>query len=159
MLKKVISGGQTGVDQAALWAAQAVGIETSGWMPQGYMTLDGPAPNIASAYGMLEHDSYRYPPRTYCNVRDSHGTLRIAGNFSSAGERCTMRAILYYERPFLDVNVERPPSCAVVADWIMENNIEVLNVAGNSEATCPGIYEFSATFLERVFRYTLQKQP
>ena len=63
MLTKIISGGQTGVDAAALRAAKAVGIPTGGTAPKGWLTEDGPAPWLAE-YGLVESDSPFYPPRT-----------------------------------------------------------------------------------------------
>jgi len=80
---KVISGGQTGVDQAGLDAAKFHGIETGGWMPGRWTTLNGPKPGYAEKYGMVEHKSVGYAPRTKQNIFDSDATLIIAGDFSS----------------------------------------------------------------------------
>ena len=62
--EKVISGGQTGADQAGLIAAEKAGITTGGWMPKGFRTLDGPNPGLAARFGLREHPSEEYPPRT-----------------------------------------------------------------------------------------------
>ena len=56
MLQRVISGGQTGVDQAALRAAKAAGLETGGWMPLGWLTEECPRPEFGELY---RHDRVR----------------------------------------------------------------------------------------------------
>jgi hypothetical protein len=85
-LIKVISGGQCGVDKAGLVAAQLAKITTGGTAPKGYRTLDGNDLDLRDVFGLSEHWSYSYPPRTENNVKDSDGTVRFALNFRSAGE-------------------------------------------------------------------------
>jgi hypothetical protein len=155
MLTKVISGGQNGVDQAALRAAKRVGLLTGGWAPRGYRTLDGPCLELRTQYGLLEHHSDKYPPRTELNVKESDGTLRIARHFGSAGEQCTLKFINKHSKPFMDVDVIdlSPTVMMKVAIWIEAWNIEILNVAGNSEATDPGIGNRACEFLVGVLRY------
>lgn len=149
---KVISGGQTGADQAGLRAAKACGLPTGGWLPKGCRTLDGPRPDLLTEYGMQEHTSDRYPPRTELNVKDSGGTIRFARTFSSPGEKCTLKAIKWYNRPWLDVNIEKPLDPEEVLSWIKKHDIKVLNIAGNSEQTAPGIEEFVFDYLSGVFK-------
>lgn len=157
MLKKVISGGQNGVDQAALVAAKAVKLQTGGWAPRGWHTLDGPKPSLGKVYGLKEHESDQYPPRTRQNVLDSDGTLRIAIDFTTAGERCTEYAILKYGKPWVDIRLEwitprlTEEMHARVQRWILEHQIQCLNVAGNSEFTCPGIFDRTLQFLADLF--------
>ncbi len=152
LLEWVISGAQTGVDQAALAAAYDLGIRTAGWIPKGFRTLGGPRADLAKKYGLMEHPSDNYKARTYANVRDSNGTVRIAGNFSSPGELCTRNALLQFKQPSLDVHILRPPPPPQVAEWIHRNMIVVLNVAGNSEQTWPGIYQVAYDYLTEVFK-------
>lgn len=153
MLAKVISGGQTGVDLGALIIAQEYGIETGGWMPKGFKNQTGNHPKYAEMYGMKEHTSPRYPPRTALNVKESDGTLRIAANFSTAGEVLTLQMITQYQKPHFDVDaLIDDVSPEQVAAWIEENEIRILNVAGNSERSCPGIGEFAVAFLDEVFQ-------
>jgi hypothetical protein len=151
---KVISGGQTGADQAGLRAAKAVGLETGGWLPYGCRTLKGECRDLLIEYDMQEHPKRGYPARTEANVRDSDGTLRFAANFGSAGERCTMKAIRWFGRPHFDVDIKNFPSVEVVFDWIFDKKIKVLNIAGNSEETAPGIeekvYEYLLGLFQRV---------
>lgn len=155
ILERVISGGQTGADQAGWRAAKAAGIVTGGWMPRGFLTEDGPRPEFAGMYGAREHESREYLPRTRQNVADAHATL-IFGDVSSSGSRATMKAVkaisLY---GWLNVDPSgrgtnwRPSQ---VAEWIDRNPIEVLNVAGNRESSAPGIGRWVEAYLAEVFR-------
>lgn len=152
MLKKIISGGQTGADIGALKAAKALGLQTGGWLPKGCLTLEGPNPQLLELYDMCEHSSSYYPRRTYANVHDSQGTIRFALKFTSPGERCTHKAIKYHNRPYLDVDITKPRPVRDVTAWITEHGIECLNVAGNSESTAPGIEVFVTDYMTRVIR-------
>lgn len=138
-LKKIISGGQTGADISGLIVAKKFGLETGGWMPKGFKTQAGPRPDYAETYGLQEHGSESYVPRTFANVKDSDGTIRIAGDLESPGERCTLKAIRQYRRPYFDVDLidAYPLEARAIeaAVWIQKNQITVLNVAGNSEST------------------------
>jgi len=151
IIKKVISGGQTGADQAALRAAKRFGLKTGGWMPKGLITQDGPKPEFADYYSMQEDESPKYPPRTKKNVRDSDGTLRIAGNFNSAGEKCTLRFIRELDKPYFDININSNFSINNLTGWIKTYNINILNVAGNSEKTCPRIGLIADLILTNLF--------
>jgi hypothetical protein len=75
MLEKIITGGQTGADQAAWRAARVYGLPTGGWLPKGFLTEDGPRPEFATLYGAQEMPTDSYRARTEQNVRDSHGTV------------------------------------------------------------------------------------
>ena len=83
--EKVISGGQTRADQAGLIAAARFGIATGGWMPKGCRTLAGPNPELAARFGLREHPSEDYPPRTELNVLRSSGTLWFGPGSTSLG--------------------------------------------------------------------------
>jgi hypothetical protein len=74
VIPRVISGGQTGADQASLRATRAAGIATGGFAPQGWLTNDGPAPGLAG-WGLVQCPEPGYPSRTRANVRDSDATL------------------------------------------------------------------------------------
>jgi hypothetical protein len=132
--------------------AKRFGIITGGTMPKGFLTLFGPRPEWAKKYNLIEHASSSYAPRTYQNVRDSDGTIRFAGNFSSAGEICTLKAINQYKKPYIDVDLNNPRPVLEVVEWINKNNISVLNVAGNSEKTWTGTSIGTMEYLTEVFR-------
>lgn len=157
MLRVIISGGQTGVDIAALQAAKKAGLQTEGWMPKGFRTLEGTRPEYAQLFGLREHFSSEYGPRTDSNVRDSHGTLRIAQNFHSPGERRTKKALSLFQRPYLDLDWSPSLGFDVGArerahEFIDKHRIERLNVAGNSEKTAKGIQDAAVVFLYLLFR-------
>jgi hypothetical protein len=148
MLKKVISGGQTGADQAGLYVAGDRGIKIGGWAPKGFMTSVGP--NLLLKFlGLKEHKG-GYRDRTRENVRDSDGTIRLAVSFTSPGEKCTLNAIKEYGKPHIDVDLLNPIQPKVVAQWIIANKIKVLNVAGNTEGEYP-IFDLTKKYLTKVF--------
>jgi len=151
MIEKVISGGQIGADIAALRAAKRVGIETGGFMPLNYMTLEGPRPEYADQYGMWYTSQATYPPRTRFNVQNSDGTLRFATNWLSPGERCTFRYISQLDKPFYDVDpnsiTDIESELMGVRSWIVKNDIKVLNVAGNAEKRMEPFVEY---FMEKL---------
>lgn len=153
--QKIISGGQTGADQAGLMAARRFGIPTGGWMPKGFQTSSGPAPEIAREFGLREHPG-GYADRTETNVRTAHGTLRFAASFETLGEKCTLKCIRQHSKPYMDIDLTAPPPVEEVAAWIKRHDVKVLNVAGNVEpksrsAKASGITEFVMDYLGRVF--------
>lgn len=151
MLIKIISGGQTGADRAGLIAAKTAGLQTGGTMPKGFKAHDGLHPEFAELYGMEEDPSPYYPPRTFKNAYAADGTVRFAADFTTAGEKLTLTAIQRSKKPHFDVDVLGSTQPEELVSWIMENKIRVLNVAGNSEKSAPGIGEFVRLFLLDTF--------
>jgi Circularly permutated YpsA SLOG family len=154
MLAKVISGGQTGVDQAALRAAKACGLQTGGYAPKGYRTDDGPNGRLLRFYGLREHPSPYYPPRTHQNVIDSDATL-ILGNPTSAGCTLTARYAREANRPcyclrWVKGSIEFFEAPSIKA-WLQQAKPTILNVAGNRESTNPGIGKWSGDLLMHIF--------
>lgn len=149
MINRVISGGQTGADQAGWKAAKFAGIPTGGWMPLGYLTEDGPRPEFAELYGAKEFPSRSYPARTRKNVEDSHVTLWFGDPMSRGGEQ-TSGACAELMRHFVDVG-EMTPS-QIVFHIEMHPEWQVVNIAGNRESSSPGIGDRVERFLWSVFR-------
>jgi hypothetical protein len=159
MLGKIISGGQTGVDQAALRAAKACGIPTGGWAPKGWRTEDGPAPWLAD-FGLREHASADYPDRTRANVGDAGLTLVLVARESDLdrGTALTLRlarasrdrGIGHY------VSVMSHPGaverCRDALKWFAVGGGVVVNVAGPRESESPGIGETAEKFSREVFQ-------
>jgi len=126
-------------------------------MPLGYLTENGPDPALKE-YGLLETKTDKYPPRTEANARDSDGTVRFAVNFNTPGERCTLKAIRWHAKPYFDVDLRKPPPVEQFCEWIVSNKIEVLNVAGNKESTCPGIGALVEEYLLRAFTHLSEQE-
>ena len=150
MLDKVISGGQSGADQAGWRAAHAHGIPTGGYMPLGYLTENGPRPDFAEMYGAVELPSDSYRERTRANVRDSDGTLWM-GDYHSPGGRATLDACRLQGKPYL-IAYAGVTTPGEVRGWIVEKGVCTLNVAGNRESTSPGIGGRVERFLGAVLR-------
>jgi hypothetical protein len=157
-LRRIISGGQTGADQAALFAGEALGLETGGYMPFGYKTEDGPMPNLAARFGLLEHESPLYPRRTWDNVAAADGTL-VFGNLASPGSRLTARYAKQMGKPLYRVSWTRLGKDLVIPDeafraWLALHSVRTLNVAGNRESQMPGIRHVLYSYLTRTLGET-----
>lgn len=147
MLSRIVSGGQTGVDRAALDAALALGIPCGGWCPRGRRAEDGVIPG---RYPLLETPSGDYRARTECNVRDSDATLIVAAGRLSGGTAHTLRSARRQGRPWLVVDLEGEPDPRAVRDWLREAGVRTLNVAGPRESQRPGIQARARALLEAV---------
>ncbi|MFH2067137.1 MAG: putative molybdenum carrier protein [Pseudomonadota bacterium] len=151
MITKVISGGQTGADQAALDIAIKLDIPHGGWVPKGRLTEDGPLPE---KYGMQETGSTSYPERTERNVADSDGTLIFSHGELSGGSRLTQELTGKHARPCLHINLNTISAfhaAQKIKSWTIENQIEVLNVAGSRASGDPDIYQAVVDILEAFF--------
>ena len=139
----VVSGGQTGVDRAALDAALELGLPCGGWCPRGRRAEDGPIP---AAYPLKETPSAEYPERTTWNVRDSDATLILHAGRVDRGTALTERIAARRGRPVLRLDV-RTATASGLAEWIQAVGIARLNVAGPRESRSPGIYESARRLL------------
>ena len=148
-IKKVISGGQTGVDRAALDVAIELGIPHGGWCPAGRRSEDG---TIAPIYQLQETNSRNYANRTEKNVLDSCGTLILYRRAISGGTALTQRLAQLHSRHCLCVDLG--PSLfdpgqlqTTFLNWGISHQIETLNVAGPRASTQPEIYQLAYSFL------------
>ena len=146
-LLAIVSGGQTGVDRAALDVARELGLRAGGWCPRGRRAEDGPIPD---RYPLRETPSSSYPLRTEWNVRDSDGTLILHRGALRGGTALTRRLARRLGRPLLAVDLVAPPAAGAVRAWLAHERIATLNVAGPRESEQPGIHAASATFLREV---------
>jgi len=144
---EIVSGGQTGVDRAALDTALALGLPCGGWCPRGRRAEDGPLP---ARYPVRETPSGSYPQRTEWNVRDSDGTLVLHRGRLRGGTALTVRLARAQGRPALAVDLAAAPSAREVREWISRERIRKLNVAGPRESEHPGIHAQAAKFLREV---------
>jgi hypothetical protein len=146
-VERIVSGGQTGVDRAALDVAIARGIPHGGWCPRGRRAEDG---RIPSRYALREHDSPAYADRTEQNVVDSDATLVLAVGTPQGGTALTVQLAARHRRPCLVVDLDDPTTPEQVVDWLAAHAVRILNVAGPRESTRPGIHDEAAAFLQRV---------
>lgn len=144
-VQRIISGGQTGVDRAALDVAIELGIDHGGWCPQGRRAEDG---TIPSKYNLQELDSPHYQHRTRQNVLDSDGTLILFRGTLTGGSLLTVKFAASHSKPFWKQTIGRtvlPDECHA---WLERENIKVLNVAGPRASTDPEIYAKATKFLK-----------
>jgi hypothetical protein len=147
----VVSGGQTGVDRAALDAARACGLPCGGWCPRGREAEDG---RIDPVYPLAETPDADYAQRTEWNVRDSEATLVLTRGRPRGGTAFTIAVARRLGRPLLVVDLDEAGSPDEARRWIESGKIAVLNVAGPRESQQPGIGRQARAFLEQLFRLT-----
>jgi len=145
---KIISGGQTGVDRAALDAALRHGIESGGWCPTGRLDESG---RIPDRYPVKELENGGSTKRTLQNVKDSDGTIIIYPGKLSGGTEQTLHFCVEQRRPheLIDASkVSTEKAAQLIADFVCENNIEILNVAGPRQSEWPEGYGYAAQVLD-----------
>jgi hypothetical protein len=147
---KIVSGGQTGVDRAALDAALACGLPVGGWCPAGRRAEDGA---IAARYPLIETSSHKYPQRTAWNVRDSDVTLILTLRELDSGSRLTAEIAERLGKPYLVASLDSPPDMIRLPELLpFTLDQVVLNIAGPRESRCPGIYARAFGFLVTFLR-------
>jgi hypothetical protein len=144
-LKKVISGGQTGVDRGALDAALDLGLEAGGWAPKGRRAEDGIIPD---RYPVKETPSRDYEQRTEWNVRDSDATLVLTTGKPEGGTHSTIETAHRLEKPVFVVDLLKPHNLASISFWLDYEQVKTLNVAGPRESKVPGIRAMAMAFLK-----------
>ena len=151
MIKKIISGGQTGADQAALDAAIKLGIPHGGWIPKGRLTENGP---LLDKYQLEEMPTDSYADRTEQNVIDSDGTLIVSHDKLTGGSAYTSELALEHERPWLHIDLNKTgvfDAALKLSGWVLKNNIEILNVAGPRASKDPRIYRAVLNIIESAY--------
>ena len=147
VFSKIISGGQTGVDRAALDVALELGIPCGGWCPKGRKAEDGP---IDPKYPLKETKSEEYPIRTEANVMEADGTLILTVGPPSSGTAFTIQMAFKRKKPHLVVDMNKKIKPEMVLEWAKTHQIRVLNVAGPRESKIPGIHEKAKNFLKNI---------
>jgi len=181
VVRKIISGGQTGADQGGLEAGRELGLETGGTAPLGWTTEVGPQVKLLKSFGLVEAGIKGYPFRTKMNVLNSDGTI-IFGNVEEPGSKLTASLCLKHAKPCFVVSrrgaegVLRPKGLVETfqgglrANMLSESRkhryglcdvkslvkwlklLQVLNVAGNRESRSPGLQALVKAFLVQVLR-------
>jgi Circularly permutated YpsA SLOG family len=149
--KKIISGGQTGVDRAALSAAMDEGLETGGYVPKGRLAEDGQVP---LKFNLTETPQSEYHVRTILNVKESDATLILTYGKPSGGTRLTYAMALKNDKPVecIDLNEPEKDYFYKILKFLMANKPRILNIAGPRESNFPGIYQASYLVLKTVFK-------
>src|SRR5438876_2733782 len=145
---KIVSGGQTGVDRAAFDVALKHGIECGGWCPAGRLDEFG---RIPDRYPLQELEVGGFPERTFRNVQDSDGTVIIYPGELGGGTEQTLHFCVEQRRPheLIDASkVSTEKAAQLIADFVCENNIEILNVAGPRQSEWPEGYGYAAQVLD-----------
>jgi hypothetical protein len=145
---KIISGGQTGVDRAALDVALKHRIESGGWCPSGRLDEFG---RIPDRYPVKELESGGFTERTLQNVKDSDGTVIIYPGKLSGGTEQTVRICVEQRRPLKLIdssNVSTEKAAQLIADFVRANTIDVLNVAGPRQSEWAKGYDYTTSILE-----------
>jgi Circularly permutated YpsA SLOG family len=156
MITRIVSGGQTGVDRAALDVALELGVPCGGWCPRGRRAEDG---RIDDRYPLTETPWDGYPQRTEWNVRDSDGTLILTCGEPDRGTVLTVRLAQERKKPYLVVDVNGDIDVSAVRAWVEANGVRVLNVAGPRESSSPGIHDRAADLLRRFLRQPQEIRP
>jgi hypothetical protein len=143
---KIVSGGQTGVDRAALDAALERGLPCGGWCPRGRRAEDG---RIDPRYPLVETPSPAYAERTERNIRDSEGTLVLAFGRPTGGTALTIARARVLGRPLLVLDLAADVDPEAVVDWLRSHAVRTLNVAGPRESQSPGVYARARELLSR----------
>lgn len=148
MIEKIISGGQTGADQAGLDVAIELGIPHGGWIPKGRKTEEGPLP---TKYNLKEMGTTSYPKRTEKNILDSDGTVIFTFGKLTGGSDLTRRLAKTHGFPWLHVDLNKVSvgeGAELVGTWVENNKIKVLNVAGSRASKAPTIYDLARQILK-----------
>ena len=151
MIQKIISGGQTGADRAALDFAIKHGIPYGGWVPKGRKTEDGTLPE---KYHLQEMPTGQYSKRTEKNVLDSDGTLILSHGLLTGGSALTTGFAEHHGKPWIHIDLEMtsyPEAAIMIREWVGRNSITIMNVAGARASKDPMIYQAVMDLLDAAF--------
>jgi len=153
MLRRIVSGGQTGADRAALDVALEHGLVIGGWIPKGRWAEDGP---ISLHYaGLVETESSDPSVRTALNVRDSDATLIVSHGPLRGGSLLTLEEAQRLERPVLHIDLSVTPQVSAttqLSEWLRAVDASILNVAGPRASEDSAIYRSVVGLLQSVTR-------
>jgi hypothetical protein len=141
MLQKIISGGQTGTDRAALDVAIEMGIPHGGRIPKGRKTEKG---RLSARYQLKETDTMDYAQRTELNVINSDATLLFSHGTLTGGSALTKALAKKYHKPCLHIDLDKideNKATKLIKLWLQTRNVHILNVAGPRESEDLLIYD------------------
>lgn len=149
---KIISGGQTGVDRAALDVALGHGIDCGGWCPAGRLDEFG---KIPYHYPVHELKGGGFTERTWQNVKDSDGTVVIYPRELRGGTEETVRFCVELDQPHRLIDASRittENAAKLIADFVRKNKIGILNVAGPRQSEWPEGYDYASRVVNAFFK-------
>lgn len=152
-IKKIVSGGQTGVDSAALDVAKEYGITTGGWVPKGMLNEYNEI--INSEYNIQETPSSDVKQRTEWNVRDADATLIIYRTILTGGTEYTYQQVINNKKPYLLVNLSSLSifeAVDKVSKWLSKLNGTILNIAGPRDSEDMNIYKDAKELLSAIIK-------
>jgi len=150
-VEKIISGGQTGADRAALDFAIKNNIPYGGWLPRGRTTEDGTLP---LTYNLQEMPTGDYSKRTEMNVLDSDGTVIVSNGFLKTGSALTREFAIQHKKPWIHLDMKElsiKEAVTALLSWLEENEIKVLNIAGPRAGNDSTIHDTTLRLLETAF--------
>lgn len=156
-LEKIISGGQTGVDRAALDAALHQRFPCGGYCPKGRKAEDGA---IHARYPLTEHASADYAKRTLANIIHSHGTLIIYAQAMQGGTALTADYCSQHERPFLLIDAQRRDSAqaaGLALEFSRKFDVRCLNVAGPRHSQWAAGYRYAYRCMDHILKTCTQR--
>jgi hypothetical protein len=145
---KIISGGQTGADRAALDFALENSIPCGGFCPKGRKAEDG---TIPAKYPLSETESDQYDERTQLNIENTDGTLIIYQDKFDLGTELTLGLCNKIGKPVILVKSDDEETIQIIQTWIKINKIKVLNVAGPRISNDPGVFDLTIKILRKIF--------
>ena len=152
MIQKIVSGGQTGADRAALDFAIKHKLPYGGWVPKGRKTEDGTLPE---KYHLQEMPTGQYSKRTEQNILDSDGTLIVSHGLLAGGSALTRELAKQHRKPWIHIDLEitsYPEAARIIRGWLGRNGIKVMNIAGARASKDPMIYQAVTELLEETKR-------
>jgi Circularly permutated YpsA SLOG family len=145
----IISGGQTGADRAALDWAIRTGVPHGGWCPKGRLAEDG---QIPKRYQLRETKTSHYSERTEKNVQDSDGTVIITVSAAlTAGCALTAKLAEKHSKPLLRLNQLSPEPGILLAEFVHQQKIARLNVAGSRSSKEASVARLVRSALNQAF--------
>ena len=153
IIQKIISGGQTGVDRAALDSALNHNIEIGGWCPAGRKSEDGYIPD---KYLLQETKTEGYYKRTLLNIKNSDGTLILNFGELEGGTLLTKNLCEKHNKPYILVQLEQNCLDDIVG-WVIENSVVTLNVAGPRGSKDENIYPLTYELMNKLLTNNTNK--
>jgi len=159
MITKIITGGQTGADQAGLDVAIELGIPHGGWIPKGRKNEDGVLPD---KYQLQEMPTANYAKRTEQNIIASHGTLIFSHGHLKGGSALTRKLAREHKRPCLHIDLDKMgifDAPIKIHNWLYGYQIEILNIAGSRRSKDPSIYDATCLILREALTLGERSNP